>query len=110
MTDQELQQLAREYAEQYPPFSDPEISKVDRDSMIDTMTDYAEEILRWLTKTHCIVSREKVKALEVSIHANIMYAHDEDDWQDASHYILDVMPRIFAAVFGSELFEERSEE
>lgn len=60
MTDQELQQLAREYAEQYLPFSNPDLTKADRNDMVETMTDYAVEILRWLTKTHCIVSRELI--------------------------------------------------
>ena len=31
-----------------------------------------------------------------------MDAHDADDWQDAAHYIVDVMPRSYAAPFGSE--------
>ena len=41
-------------------------------------------------------------ALQGEIFKAIMDTHDTDDWQDAAHYILDVMPRSFAALFGSE--------
>lgn len=102
MTDQKIQQLAREIAtENYKHFGD--------EKSIDLMAHEYEDVIKRIARTHCIVSKEKVKALEANIHGNIMYAHNEDDWQEAAHYILDVMPRRFVAVFGTELFEERSE-
>lgn len=106
MTDNEIQQLAHQYAEQNPPQTKDEVLK--QYGMFLNATEVFEPFLRWLTKTHCIVSREKVKALHNNIHGNIMCAHDDDDWQEAAHYILDVMPRRFAAVFGMEIFEERN--
>lgn len=48
------------------------------------------------------VSREQIDALQDEIFKAIMDAHDADDWQDAAHYILDVMPRSFAALFGAK--------
>lgn len=48
------------------------------------------------------VSRKQIDALQGEIFKAIMDAHDADDWQDAAHYILDVMPRSFAALFGSK--------
>ena len=48
------------------------------------------------------VSHKQIDALQGEIFKAIMDAHDADDWQDAAHYILDVMPRSFAALFGSE--------
>lgn len=48
------------------------------------------------------VSRKQIDALQGEIFKAIMDAHDADDWQDAAHYILDVMPRSFAALFSSE--------
>lgn len=95
MTDKKIKDLARKYVE--------EVYNGDTDFI-----DEALSIIGWLLLDHCIVSQEKVKALEANIHGNIMYAHDEDDWQEAAHYILDVMPRRFTAIFGTELFEERS--
>lgn len=48
------------------------------------------------------VSRKQIDALQGEIFKAIMDAHDADDWQDAAHYILDVMPRSFAALFGTK--------
>lgn len=48
------------------------------------------------------VSSKQIDLLQGEIFKAIMDAHDADDWQDAAHYILDVMPRSFAALFGSE--------
>lgn len=48
------------------------------------------------------VSRKQIDALQGEIFKAIMDAHDADDWQDAAHYILDVMTRSFAALFGSK--------
>ena len=48
------------------------------------------------------VSRKQIDALQGEIFDAIMDAHDDDDWQAAAHYILDVMPRSFAALFGSK--------
>ncbi len=48
------------------------------------------------------VSRTKIEALHSEIHKAIMDAHDADDWQDAAHYILDILPRSFNALFGSK--------
>lgn len=47
-----------------------------------------------------MVSRKQIDVLQGEIFKAIMDAHDADDWQDAAHYILDVMPRSFAALFG----------
>lgn len=48
------------------------------------------------------VSRKQIDLLQGEIFKAIMDAHDADDWQDAAHYILDVMPRSFATLFGSK--------
>ena len=61
------------------------------------LTSDAEEDDEMLT-----VSRKQIDALQGEIFKAIMDAHDADDWQDAAHYILDVMPRSFAALFGSK--------
>lgn len=52
------------------------------------------------------VSRKQIDALQGEIFKAIMDAHDADDWQDAAHYILDVMPRSFAALFGSKCLSD----
>lgn len=48
------------------------------------------------------VSRKQIDALQDEIFKSIMDASDADDWQTAAHYILDVMPRSFAALFGTK--------
>lgn len=55
------------------------------------------------------VSRKQIDALQGEIFKAIMDAHDADDWQDAAHYILDVMPRSFAALFGSKCLPDAPE-
>lgn len=52
------------------------------------------------------VSSKQIDALQGEIFKAIMDAHDADDWQDAAHYILDVMPRSFAALFGSKCLSD----
>lgn len=49
MVNTELQQLAKAYIVEHSYHKD--------------VADDTEEFLRWLTKTHCIVSREKVREL-----------------------------------------------
>lgn len=56
------------------------------------------------------VSRKQIDALQGEIFKAIMDAHDADDWQDAAHYILDVMPRSFAALFGSKCLPDAHED
>lgn len=56
------------------------------------------------------VSRKQIDALQGEIFKAIMDAHDADDWQDAAHYILDVMPRSFAALFGSKCLPDDGDE
>ena len=91
MTDQELQKLAREYAEEYS----------------------AINFLRWLTKTHCIVSREMIMAEYADAKAtrdlymsatciNTMESRAIDH-SNGRMYELNKL-------FGKSTFEERSEE
>lgn len=72
---------------------------------IDNLTSDAEGDDEMLT-----VSRKQIDALQGEIFKAIMDAHDADDWQDAAHYILDVMPRSFAALFGSKCLPDELNE
>ena len=56
------------------------------------------------------VSSKQIDLLQGEISKAIMDAHDADDWQDAAHYILDVMPRSFAALFGSKCLPDELNE
>lgn len=99
MTKEELEKLAREFAEH--------TSNGDAlDPYIDYATKLAKDVLQWLCKTHCIVERQAVIDLENEIFANVMDCHKEDDWQSAADYVLYVMPRSFNTVFGEELFND----
>lgn len=105
MTEDQIKATAEEYAKStLNEYS----TGVDKDAAKSLTSDLIQ-FLSFLSTRYCIVEMEKVKALHDNIHSNIMCAHDDDDWQDASHYILDVMPRRFAAVFGTSMFNQNKE-
>ena len=56
------------------------------------------------------VSRKQIDTLQSEIFKAIMDAHDADDWQDVAHYILDVMPRSFAALFDSKCLPDETKQ
>lgn len=85
-----------------------------------SLSKYIKEILETLYGKHnltsdaepeemCVISKTNVEALHSEIHKAIMDAHDADDWQDAAHYILDVLPRSFEHLFGSKCLPDLSE-
>ncbi|MCM1220085.1 MAG: hypothetical protein NC548_36900 [Lachnospiraceae bacterium] len=104
MTEEQIKAIAEEYADSFG-----NDKSYRNDPCYGGHVVEAEDVIEWLCEKYCIAEREKVKALHDNIFSAIMYAHDEDDWQDAGHYILDVMPRRFAAVFGSEIGKEEEE-
>ena len=55
MTDQELQQLARGYAAKLA--EDANLPNCLKNETLEMNQAYLLDFLRWLTKTHCIVSR-----------------------------------------------------
>lgn len=103
----QLKARAREYAEQYLPLSDPDLTKSDRDDMVNTMADYAEEIFQWLANTHLIVNKENVRSLYNEIFFDIMDAHSKEDCRSLAHYALDVLPRDFQKYFGNDIFDAK---
>lgn len=93
MTDQELQQLVREYAETI------------KETVIgqkDLAMSEAEQFLTWLTKTHCIVSRETI----LSQHAWYMQRMKEVSSARQTNRAKAIA---LEAAFGTELFEERGD-
>lgn len=60
MTNQELHQLATEYAGQNPPADIKD--EVLKRNLIGLNAEIFEKFLVWLTKSHCIVSREMIMA------------------------------------------------
>ena len=65
MTDQEINDLAREYAEEATKADagDPNLSASDINEIKRDVAEYAEEILRFLSQRFCLV--EKSKATEI---------------------------------------------
>ncbi len=59
MTDQELQQLARGYAAKLA--EDANLPNCLKNETLEMNQAYLLDFLRWLTKTHCIVSRDFIK-------------------------------------------------
>lgn len=101
MTTIELQQLARKYAEQNPPqgLKDEALKR----DMIGLNAEIFEKFLIWLTDTHCIVSRELI----LSQHAWYMQRMKEVSSARQTNRAKAIA---LEAAFGTELFEERSEE
>lgn len=99
MKSNEIEKLARLYAEQNPPQCEDEVLRQNGIYLNATMV--FEPFLKWLSKTHCIVEKDKVDALQSEIFKEVMDAHDNEDWQGVAHYILDVMPRSFYEIFGN---------
>lgn len=100
MTDKKLQQLAREYAEQNPPADIKD--EVLKRNLIGLNAEIFEKFLIWLTKTHCIVSRELI----LSQHAWYMQRMKEVSSARQTNRAKAIA---LEAAFGTELFEERSE-
>lgn len=100
-TPEEIKNVARLYAEQDIPLGDPDLSNTDRDDMVDTVADFAEQILRWLTKTHCIVRREKVKNIYHTWNNALV-----DQPQSQAHKSV---VATLHSIFDKSTFEERSE-
>lgn len=106
MTDIELHQLATEYAEQNPPADIKD--EVLKGNLIGLNAEIFENFLIWLTKSHCIVSREKVRELY-----DCYKQHEAVTNQKGLHEAMIIARGSVAAfrdIFGSELFKERSEE
>lgn len=100
MTDQELQQLAREYAEQHPPQIEDE--KLREFGMFLNATEVFEPFLYWLTKTHCIVSLDTVTNLHRVISLSRKYNQGDEMYDKGALNVLD-------GLFGKSTFDERSE-
>lgn len=63
MTDPEITALAREYAEDATKtmVSDPNLSDTDINEIKRDVSEYAEEILRFLLRRFCLVEKSKVE-------------------------------------------------
>lgn len=96
LTPEEIKKIALRFA----------LEKSEGDAYDPFEKEYAAEVLQWLSERFCIVEKSKINALQGEIFKEIMDAHDADDWQSVAHYILDIMPRSFTFIFGTELFNE----
>lgn len=65
ITNDEIAKLAREYAEEATKADadDPNLSASDLNGIKRDVAEYAEQVISWLLRTHCIVSKEKVRKL-----------------------------------------------
>lgn len=61
-TQDEIEKLARVYAEDATKADagNPNLSASDLNGIKRDVAEYAEEVISWLLRTHCIVSKEKV--------------------------------------------------
>ena len=65
MTPEEITKLAEEYAEDATKADagDPNLSASDLNGIKRDLAEYTEEVIRFILRTHCIVSREKATDL-----------------------------------------------
>ena len=111
MNDQKLQQLAMEYAEQNSP-ADIEDEVLKR-YLIELNAEIFEKFLVWLTKTHCIVSREMIMAEYADAKATRDFYMSATCINTMESRAIDHSNgRIceLNKLFGKSTFEERSEE
>ena len=93
MTDEYIRKLATQYADEL--FKDDDMSDSGNIDEYHDVWEVCNSFGNFLLEKFCIVEKEKVNALQSEIFKEIMDSHDDDDWQSAAHYILDVMPRSF---------------
>lgn len=103
MTDQELQQLAREYAEQNPPQIEDEALR--KYGMYLNASEVFEPFLYWLTKTHCIISKESIrqrytKCAEAQKLLDMQGSPDTGPYAEMCY---------LHSLFGKELFTQKGE-
>lgn len=101
MTDKELKDLARKYAEANPPQTEDE--KLKQYGVYLNATEVFEPFMRWLANTHFIISREKVKQLYKVALSN--KTSQNISLQDSGI----IQTSILETLFGKSTFEERSE-
>ena len=65
MTPEEIRKLAEEYTEDATKADagDPNLSASDLNALKCDLAEYAEEVIRFILRTHCIVSKEKATKL-----------------------------------------------
>ena len=100
MTDQELQQLAREIAQSIATEMGVPIAFVQETQEIK----FIPKVLKALLQTHCIVSREKVIS-EIKDAQKELNEPSKPMLKFTLGYVLGLLHNLF----GSEVFEERSE-
>lgn len=102
MIDQELQQIARELSKEASSYSPVKV-----ESPKGTYYDYSyliEKAIKRILRTHCIVSREKVIS-EIKAAQNELNEPSKPMLKFTLGYVLGLLHNLF----GTELFEERSE-
>ena len=90
VTNKHFIEIAKDYAMYLDPDNKPNRTMIEVDSL---------GFLNWVMEKYCLVEKSKLEALQDEIHGEIMCAHDDDDWQSASHYVLDVLPRSFGELY-----------
>ena len=100
MTDKELQQLAREVAQSIATEVGIPMAFVQEMQEIK----FIPKVLKALLRTHCIVSREKVIS-EIKAAQNELNEPSKPMLKFTLGYVLGLLHNLF----GTELFEERSE-
>lgn len=70
MTNEQIQALAREYAEEMiKGKSSEELSNCLKHSMLEMNTKYVAEIFQWLTRRFCLVEKSRLKKLDIAYRA-----------------------------------------
>lgn len=97
MNKEEIERLAREYAEEIYEFSENPF----KEDAICEEIDNATQILQWLAETYCIVPKEKVKALcKLTV----------DNASSIDYGLIDGLYDIMADIFCEEFHEELEKE
>lgn len=103
MADKELETLATQYAEAENKDVDF-VDEAEREFVLARWTKDVNKVLRWLSKSYCIVSREKVNELYKEALSN--KNSKNISLQDTGI----VQSSMLEAAFGESIFEESKQE
>lgn len=102
-TQDEIAKLAREYAEDATKavVSDPNLSDTDIKGIKRDVAEYAEQVISWLLRTHCIVSKEKVRN-----HYNMAKSNIKTQYLEACQFEVGAT-KVLESLFDAETFKDR---
>ena len=100
MTPEEIRKLAEEYAEEHTRKTYPNAPSLVRERIIEGRLEHMEDFIPWLLRTHCIVSKEKVRN-----HYNMAKSNIKTQYLEACQYEVGAT-EVLESIFDPDTFDE----